>query len=302
MRERSCVFLAVAMMYFVFASLASANGWQLKDMGVGIYDDAAYDTELRIVEKRNTWSMKELQSRGALSGRGKVFGAWLSGPPVNTYLNQGGQAEYLYKYRLTDPKGQSTVSGPHGFYMPGFTTVFINTWIAGNWKIEFMIWSRSTGQEKSVGSINFIITEADATQPAPAGWSLKDMGVGIYDDAAYDTELRIVEKRNTWSMKELQSRGALSGRGKVFGAWLSGPPVNTYLNENGVAKYLYKYRLTDPKGQTMLSGPHGFYSPGFTTIFINTWITGNWKVEFLIWQRSTGKEVPVGTIDFKITD
>jgi len=302
MKTKLLMISSVAVMLFVFTSLAGADGWRLKAMGVGIYDDAAYDTELRIVEKRTTWSMQELQSRGALTGRGKVFGAWLSGPPVSSYLNLNGQAEYLYKYRLTDPKGQSTVSGPHGFYSPGFTTVFINTWIAGNWKIEFMIWSRSTGQEKSVGSINFTITNQDAAKTAPAGWQLKDMGVGIYDDAAYDTELRIVEKRNTWSMQELQSRGALKGRGKVFGAWLSGPPVKTYLNENGVAKYLYKYRLTDPKGQSMASGPHGFYSPGFTTVFINTWITGNWRIEFMIWSRTSGQETAVGTIDFKITD
>ena len=301
MKTRFLIYLAVGVIFFVFESLANADGWRLKDMGVGIYDDAAYDTQLQIVEKRSTWSLKELQSRGALAGRGKVFGAWLSGPPVNTYLNQSGQAEYLYKYRLTDPKGQSTVSGPHGFYSPGFTTVFINTWIAGNWKIEFMIWSRSTGQEKPVGSMNFTITDTDTAKTTPADWQLKDMGVGIYDDAAYDTRLQIVEKRNTWSLKELQSRGALAGRGKVFGAWLSGPPVNTYLNENGVAKYLYKYRLTDPKGQVMLSGPHGFYQPGFTTVFINTWIAGNWKIEFMVWSRMSGQEITVGTIDFEIT-
>lgn len=103
--------------------------------------------------------LRNCKAGGALTGRGKVFGAWLVGPPVSTYLNPSGQAEYLYKYRLTDPKGQSTVSGPHGFYMPGFTTIFINTWMAGNWKIDFMIWSRSTGQEKPIGAIDFKILD-----------------------------------------------------------------------------------------------------------------------------------------------
>jgi len=279
-----------------------AAGWQLKDMGVGIYDDAAYDTELRIVEKRNTWSIKELQSRGALAGRGKVFGVWLVGPPVNTYLNKNGVAEYSYKYRLTDPKGNSTVFGPHGFYQPGFTTVFINPWLAGKWKVDFMLWHRGTEQVTPIGSIEFTITEGESAKPASSGWQLKDMGVGIYDDAAYDTELRIVEKRGTWSLKELQSRGALAGRGKVFGVWLVGPPVNTYLNKNGVAEYSYKYRLTDPKGNSTVSGPHGFYMPGFTTVFINPWLTGNWKIEFMLWHRGTEQVTSISALDFTITE
>ena len=301
MKRKAILFLAVVMILFS-VSLVNGSGWQLKDMGVGIYDDAAYDKELRIVEKRNTWSMQELQSRGALIGRGKVFGAWLVGPPVNTYLNKNGVAEYGYKYRLTDPKGQSIVAGPHGFYMPGFTTTGINVGVVGNWRIDYMLWHRDTEQVTPIGSIDFKITDGGTAQPVQTGWQLKDMGVGIYDDAAYDKELRIVEKRNTWSMQELQSRGALIGRGKVFGAWLVGPPVSSYLNKHGQAEYAYKYRLTDPKGNSNVFGPHGFYLPGFTTIFINTWITGNWKVEFTIWQRSTQQDTPIGTIDFKITD
>lgn len=34
-----------------------------------------------------------------------------------------------------------------------------NTWIAGNRKIEFMIWSRMSGEETSVRTIDFKITE-----------------------------------------------------------------------------------------------------------------------------------------------
>lgn len=158
MKRKAILFLAVVMILFS-VSLVKGSGWQLKDMGVGIYDDAAYDKELRIVEKRNTWSIQELQSRGALIGRGKVFGVWLVGPPVSSYLNKHGQAEYAYKYRLTDPKGNSSVFGPHGFYLPGFTTIFINTWIAGNWKVEFMIWQRSTQQDTPIGTIDFKITD-----------------------------------------------------------------------------------------------------------------------------------------------
>jgi hypothetical protein len=305
MKLRVFICPAIAIMFLVFASLVHAAGWQLKDMGVGlyVYDQARYDRDLQIIEKRNTWSLKELQEKNAFSQASRtVFGAWLVGPPADTFKDPYGLDKYLYKYRLIDPKGNATVFGPHSFYKPGFAAIGINAWTFGKWKIEFMLWHRSTQNVTPIGSIEFIITDEAKAKPAPADWQLKDMGVGIYDDAAYDTELRIVEKRNTWSMKELQSRGALTGRGKVFGAWLIGPPVKTYLNENGVARYLYKYRLTDPKGKSMVFGPHGFYQPGFATMFINTWIAGDWKIEFMIWSRSTGQESPVGAIDFKITD
>ncbi|MEE9911308.1 MAG: hypothetical protein K4571_06250 [Deltaproteobacteria bacterium] len=299
MRTKILLLMIMAVTLFI-AAFANASGWQVRDMGVGIYDDAAYDRELRIVEKRNTWSLAELSGRGALKGQGKIFGVWLVGPPVSTYLNKNGVAEYLYKYRLTDPRGHSTVSGPSGFCMPGFTTIFINPGLPGNWKVDFMLWQRSTEQVTPVGSIEFTIT-GDTAKPAQTGWQLQDMGVGIYDDAAYDRELRIVEKRNTWSLTELSGRGALKGQGKVFGVWLVGPQVSTYLNKNGVAEYLYKYRLTDPRGHSTVYGPQGFYMPGFTTIFINPALAGNWKVDFMLWQRSTEQVTPIGSIEFTMT-
>ncbi|MRR15359.1 MAG: hypothetical protein EG826_02755 [Deltaproteobacteria bacterium] len=68
-------------------------------------------------------------------------------------------AEYLYKYRLTDPRGVSTMYGPSGFYMPGFTTIFINPGLSGNWRVDFMLWSRSTKQVTPIGSIEFTVTQ-----------------------------------------------------------------------------------------------------------------------------------------------
>ncbi len=305
MKKIFFVFFTVAMTIFVFASLACADGWQLKDMGVGIYDDAAYDRELRIVERRatNTWPMKELMDRGAFRGQGKVFGVWLVGPPVNTYLNQNGVAEYGYKYRLTDPKGHAVDYGVSSFYMPGHATSFINAGLPGKWRVEFLLWHRSTGQVTPIGSLEFTITE-EAKAPSQSGWQLKDMGVGIYDDAAYDRELRIVERRatNTWSMKELMDRGAFRGQSKVFGVWLVGPPVNTYLNQNGVAEYGYKHRLTDPKGHAVDYGVSSFYMPGHATSFINAGLPGKWRVEFLLWHRSTGQVTPIGSLEFTITE
>ena len=138
-----------------------------------------------------------------------------------------------------------------------------------------------------------------------AGWKLQDIGVGIfvYDPAKYDKELQIVEKRNSWSLKELQERNAFSqASGKLFGAWLVGPPIDSYLNENGIPEYGYKYRLTDPKGSSMDFGGYSFYVPGFATTSINAWTIGKWKSEFMLWHRSTQQVTPIGSIEFTVTD
>lgn len=300
MKER-ILLLGVVIVALVVPWSAGAAEWRLLDSGVGIWDDSAYDTQLKVVEKRDTWSMDELSRRAAFSGRGKVFGAWIVGPPADSYKNRNGVPVYLYKYRLTDPKGGSQVFGPSGFYSPGFTTIFINAGQhVGTWKIDWFLLNRDTGQERHILSQQFQITQA----PPPAaagGWRLLDSGVGIWDDAAYDTQLRIVEKKNAWSLQELMQRGAFSGRGSVFGAWIVGPPADSYKNQNGVPVYLYKYRLTDPKGGSQVFGPSGFYAPGFTTVFINaSQSTGDWKIDWILMNRDTGQESPIGTSTFTI--
>ncbi len=109
--------IPVLMMLLLGAFPGHAAGWQMKDMGVGIFDDAAYDRELRIVEKRasNTWSIKELYERGAFRGNGKIFGVWLVGPPVSAYQDQTVLAQYDYKVRRPIRKENSAVYGPYGF-------------------------------------------------------------------------------------------------------------------------------------------------------------------------------------------
>ena len=155
------IFIAVAAVLMT-ASLCGAAGWQAKDMGVGIYvyDPSTYDKVLRIVEKKNIWSLKLLNARNAFSQTsGKVFGAWLTGPPVSSYQNKNGVPEYGYTYRLTDPRGNSNIFGPHSFYSPGFTTIGINAWLPGEWKIDFMLWQRSTQSVSPIGTVKFTITD-----------------------------------------------------------------------------------------------------------------------------------------------
>ncbi|HSH13748.1 MAG TPA: hypothetical protein VLA15_08360, partial [Desulfurivibrionaceae bacterium] len=170
----------------------------------------------------------------------------------------------------------------------------------GTWKIDWILYNRETGQESPIGSQEFQITQAPAPASA-AGWRMQDMGVGIWDDSAYDTQLRIVEKRNTWSISELMERGAFRGRGQQFGAWLVGPPQSTYLNANGTAIYLYKYRLTGPVGGSTVSGPHGFYTPGFTTVSLNvSQYPGTWKIDWILHNRESGQDSPIETVAFTV--
>jgi len=301
--SKKAMLLFAVIISLVLPAAASAADWRLMDMGVGIWDDSAYDTQLKVVEKRESWTMDELNKRGAFAGRGKVFGAWIVGPPAASYKNQYGTPIFMYKFRLTDPKGGSQMFGPYGFYQPGFATVFINaSQHTGTWKIEWFLNNRDTGQDSPIGAQSFQITQTPAAASPAGGWRLLGKGVGIWDDSAYDTQLKIVEERATWSVQELLNRGAFAGRGKVFGAWIVGPPVNTYLNKYGTPIYMYKYRLTDPRGGSMVSGPHGFYQPGFTTVFLNvSQYAGTWKIDWMLHNRETGQDAPLETVTFTIT-
>ncbi len=131
-----------------------AAEWQMKEMGVGVYDESqGYDTVLSVLQRGDRWSQKQLYEQGYFSNRDKKFGAWLVGPPADSYLNRYGTPVYGYKYRLTEPSGKSSMFGPHSFYNPGFATVFINaSGSVGLWKIEFFLWSRDTDTASLLGS------------------------------------------------------------------------------------------------------------------------------------------------------
>lgn len=133
--------------------------WQLKEMGVGVYDESqGYDTVLTVLQRGERWSQKQLYEQGCFANREKKFGAWLVGPPVDSYLNRFGTPQFGYKYRLTEPSGKSGMFGPHGFYKPGFATVFINAGgQTGPWKIEFYLWNRDSGAETLLGSVPFVM-------------------------------------------------------------------------------------------------------------------------------------------------
>ena len=138
-------------------------------------------------------------------------------------------------------------------------------------------------------------------------WSLKDIGVGlIVEDENYDKDLKIMERGTLWDAKELYENGAQAGKYKgnqLFAAWIQGPHTDAFKNSYGVTVWLYKYKITYPDGKTFEAGPSGFYTPGFTYFGIKTggYTTGNWKIEWSIWNRDTQETRLVGTSEFQTT-
>ncbi len=157
-------FLGVCVLFVLSAGLVSAQAWQVKDSGVGlVVQDANYDKQLTIAERKDSWDLKFLYDTGALAGKYKgnqAFTAWLEGPPTSTYLNSYGTPVWMYKYRLTYPDGKTFEAGPYGFYAPGFATFAIGVggYTSGTWKIEWFIVHRDTQETRAVATTEFSTT------------------------------------------------------------------------------------------------------------------------------------------------
>jgi hypothetical protein len=138
-------------------------------------------------------------------------------------------------------------------------------------------------------------------------WDLNDLGVGlIVEDENYDKELKIMQRGTLWDAKELYENGAQAGKyrgNQLFAAWIQGPHTNRYQNSNGVPVWSYKYIITYPDGKTFESGPHGFYTPGFSYFGVKTgaYTEGKWKIDFYIWNRDTKETRYVGKTEFQTT-
>ena len=159
MRSVFCTLMTGLTILYGLVATSPAAEWQLKEMGVGVYDESqGYDTVLSVLQRGERWSQKQLYEQGCFANREKKFGAWLVGPPVDSYLNRYGVPQFGYKYQLTEPSGKSNMFGPYSFYRPGFATVFINTsGRTGSWKIEFYLWNRDIDKETLVDSKEFVI-------------------------------------------------------------------------------------------------------------------------------------------------
>jgi len=290
------------------ALCAKSQNWKLVDSGVGlIISDENYDKQLRVVERNTVWDAKELYENGAQAGKfrgNQLFAAWLAGPPTSSYVNNYGTPVWMYKVKITYPDGKTSEQGPGGFYQPGFTYININTggYTEGNWKIEWFIVHRDTQETRLVATNEFKTTYGKAAQPAVAGWKAKDIGVGIYDQTEYDKVLKVIKRGDNWSQKQLYDDGYFANRDKVFGTWIEGPPVNTFLDKYGVPLWMAKFEVTYPDGNRQVFGPYGFYSPGHITMFINASgnLIGKWKIDYFLVSHETLESKKIDTREFTI--
>ncbi len=141
------------------ATPAAVTGWQVKDIGIGIYDQTEYDKVLKIVKRGDTWSQKQLSDDGYFANRDKAFGTWMEGPPINTFMDKFGIPLWMGKFEITYPDGTHQVLGPYGFYPPGFLIQFINASgnVFGKWKIDYYIVNHETLESKKVDTREFTI-------------------------------------------------------------------------------------------------------------------------------------------------
>jgi len=300
--------MLLACLALLCAGSLSAQSWQIQGHGVGLYDASQdYDQTLRIVQKGGTWNAQDLLAQGSFNSNGsKAFGAWLQGPPTDTFKNRFGTPIYLVKYRLTDPKGQARTFGPYGFYAPGFITAFLN--ISGGpfgaWKLEWILVNRDTNEEKVVAADMIGMSERPNATGSPASGTRADTpSIGLLDlSQDYDQTLRILRTGSRWSLKELTALGAFSsGSGpKSFCAWYQGPHTSTFTNRFGTPVLMYKIKVTDPHGKTDTSGPYGFAKPGFALKFLNVSTLGTYRVEWFTVHRETNVETPVLSTAFEL--
>lgn len=287
---------------FLFVHSLYSQNWTLKEIGAGIFtNDSEYDKVLKIVEKGTLFNQKKLYDSGAFSNRGNSFGVWIVGPHTDEYLNKAGVPVWGYKFNITYPNGTQQEFGKYGFYKPGFATSFINASQPshiGKWKIDFYICNMENNETRFVGSTEFFITDDQKQNTNIPGWQLKEIGIGIYNDAKYDSELIIVKQGDTWSQSELYNNGNFSGRGNVFGTWIVGPHTSTYMNKGGVPVYSYNYKITYPDGSIYESGNYGFYTPGFATaalMFYDSKSVGTIQIDYGLINNETKEIFRIGT-------
>jgi len=95
----------IALLFVLVGAGLFAQGWTLKDIGVGlIVQDENYDRELRVMRRGSQWDLQELYEKGAMAGKydGKgLFAAWIVGPHTKEYLNASGMPLWNFSYMLT---------------------------------------------------------------------------------------------------------------------------------------------------------------------------------------------------------
>ena len=145
--------------------------WDLKNWGIGVYDEVAtgpdsYDKQINVIESKKNFSVKEAINAW---NQGHKFGAWLTGPSVSTYRNSNNNPLYLFGYILYRPNGDADGKNPQyrqNSYCnnPGTVAFPFDLRQHGNYRIEYFIRDRDKNSWEetswiSIGSISFTLTE-----------------------------------------------------------------------------------------------------------------------------------------------
>ncbi|WP_304224793.1 hypothetical protein [Gracilinema caldarium] len=67
---------------------------------------------------------------------------------------------------------------------------------------------------------------------------------------------------------------------------------------------MYSIKLTYPNGTSQEFGPSYFYTPGFTTMFLNVagGPLGEWIIDYYLVRRGTQEKVPVSQVRFTLIE
>lgn len=259
-------------------------------------------------------------------------------------LNRYGTFDYYFKVQVLRPDGTEVWNTLYGFDERGYSeqvfslpALFYDRSVSrsnpsfGTWKIRIAMEDRNSRREVYAKdyAFNFVNAESAPAQPVVQTgqsdnpfpvppfryerWDLKGWGVGIFDEVAtgpntYDKEIKVRKTTKTISAREAMNAW---GQGHKFGAWLTGPPVSTYLNSNSLPQYLFGYILYRPNGDADGKNPQyrqNSYcnNPGTVAFAFDLRQPGNYRLEFLIrdrdknyWEEASW--VPIGSVDFTIT-
>lgn len=260
-------------------------------------------------------------------------------------LSRYGTFDYYFRTQVLRPDGSEVWNTVYGFDEAGYSEQKLTFPIFfydrspnrlapsfGTWKVRTAVIEKDSKREVSVREYPIAFTDgkkpaAPAAGPSARGgrpfpvppfqykqWSLKDWGVGIYDEVStgpntYDKEIRVRETRDTFSVKEAMDAWA---QGHKFAAMLAGPPVRTYVNSNNMPLYLFGYVLKRPGGESDGQNPQYRASqycnnPGALIFPFDLRKPGRYRIEFLLrerdrnsWEESSW--VPIGGIDFTLTE
>ena len=253
--------------------------------------------------------------------------------------------DYYFKAQIFRPDGSEVWNVTYGFDTEGYASeklafpIFFYDYSSnklspsfGIWKVRTAVVDRNSKREVSVNEHAIAFTDGkkqpsspEVRAPGKSGnpfpvpsfqykqWRLKDWGIGVFDEVStgsntYDKEIKALDVRDTFSVKEAQNAWSMKHK---FGAILTGPPVNTYVNSNNMPLYVFGYILKRPDGESDGQNPQYRTSsycnnPGTVLFTFDVRKPGRYRLEFLLrerdkpsWEESSW--VPIGGVDFTLT-